>query len=119
MKTNTCDTTVAGIAGSYQLVKLISFKNTDTLDLTPISTSCYTFNASGTANYVQSTNCNGSNGGTWNVFNGIFSFSLMGGDNTTIFNSALTLITIWDCTNLVLTTDYPSATNYRYTFKKH
>jgi hypothetical protein len=123
--TNTCETTMADIAGSYHLTKFesVSYNTGAAQDVTFFLTSCelsgiYKFNIDSTATYSELTNCNNSGSGVWTASETTFYTFFTSGTGNRL--SGLTLsITSWDCTNLVLLTSFPSVdSNYRYTLTK-
>lgn len=126
--TNTCEQTMAEIAGKYKLIKLeqVSFKTGAIQDVTATLTGCqlsgvFVLHSDSTATYTELSGCNGSGTGIWNLSGGINSSeslytSFTSGNGNYI---SLTSISSWDCRNLVLTTNFPGAQyNNRYTLAK-
>ena len=121
--TDTCEITMAEIAGSYQLTKFesVSYNTGAAQDLTSTLPSCelsgiYNFKTDSTATYTELTNCNGSGNGTWSLSDAGLYTSFTSGNGNRISSTS---ITSWDCTNLVLMTRFPSVPyNYRFTFTK-
>ena len=126
--TNTCEQTMAEIAGKYKLIKLelVSYKTGAIQDVTSTLTSCqlsgvFVLHSDSTATYTELSSCNDSGTGTWNLSGGINSSenlyaSFTSGNGNYI---SLTSISSWDCRNLVLTTSFPYAQyNNRYTLAK-
>lgn len=121
--TTSCGTTMTDIAGNYKIIKYesVSYNTGATQDMTTALPGCmlsaiYHFNSDGTATYSESGSCDGSRDGTWAASNAGFhsTFASVNGNRIDA-----TSITSWDCTNLVLTTMFPSVNyNYRFTLSK-
>jgi hypothetical protein len=118
-----CEQNMAGIAGKYKITRLehVSYNTGAAQDATSTLTSCelsgtYTLRADGNATFAESINCNGSGNGTWDLSGGHFYISLNAGDGNQI---GLTSVVSWDCTDLVLITQFPSVdSNYRFTLTR-
>lgn len=118
-----CGTTLTDIAGDYKIIKYesVSYNTGATQDITSSLPGCmlsaiYHFISDGTATYSESGGCDGSRNGTWAASNSGFhsTFESVNGNRIDA-----TSITSWDCTNLVLTTMFPSVNyNYRFTLSK-
>jgi len=118
-----CVITTAQIAGHYKLTKLesVSYNTGIAQDLTSTLTNCelsgiYNFNNDNTATYSELVNCNGSSSGTWALSETWLITSFTSGIGNRING---TLIESWNCSILVLTTQYPSVNfNYRFTLRR-
>lgn len=118
-----CETTMTDIAGNYKITKYesVSYNTGATQDVTSSLASCalsaiYRFNIDSTATYTELNGCNGSGSGTWATSGSGFHTAFGPGNGNRI---DVTSITSWDCSNLVLTTMFPSVTyNYRFTLSR-
>lgn len=121
--TTSCQATMTDIAGNYKIIKYesVSYNTGATQDVTSSLPGCmlsaiYHFNSDGTATYSESGVCDGSRNGTWATSNSGFHSTFESANGNRV---DATSITSWDCTNLVLTTMYPSVNyNYRFTLSK-
>ncbi|HLK30542.1 MAG TPA: hypothetical protein VKT28_18315, partial [Puia sp.] len=117
--TNVCQTTMAEITGTYHLTKFesVSYQTGAAQNRTSSLTSCevsgiYKFNIDSTVTYSELSNCNNSGNGVWWASKTSFYSLFASGVSNRIGGGAIS-ITSWDCTNLVLITNYPAVdSNY-------
>ena len=123
--TSVCATTMAEIAGNYHLTKFesVSSNTGAAQDRTSALTSCelsgvYRLNIDSTVTYSELSTCNNSGTGIWQASEWSFYTFFASGTRSRI-GGIVTSITGWDCTHLVLRTNYPTVdSNYRYTLTK-
>jgi hypothetical protein len=121
--TPACQLTIMEVSGNYHLTKVEQVASSTGIatDQTSSLTSCeqsgiYNFRSDGTATYTETTGCNGNGAGTWQLTNSNILVSFLSGNGDRINDASLSL---WNCTNLMLETHYPSALfNNRYTLTK-
>ena len=119
-KNNSCESTVAGIAGSYKITKITAvIPNFPDQDVTTtFATDCerngvYQLKSDKTVTYTESGSCSDSGTGTWDIVDNKMTVTTDGGS----LDYSSTPITSWDCTTFVLSQDGGGVT-YKVYFTK-
>lgn len=118
---SSCESTVAGIAASYKLTKVIAvIPNFPDQDLTTTYTSdcerngVYQLKSDKTFTYTESGSCSDSGAGTWDIVDNKMTITSTSGGAV---EYSSTPITSWDCTTFVLSEDGGGVT-YKIYFTK-
>jgi hypothetical protein len=121
-KNPSCESTVAGIAGSYKITHVEAdypspVPDQDMTDFV-LSDNCaksgiYTLKADKTFTYTESgTGCSTSDSGSWDIVDSKLTLSAGSVD------FASTPLTSWDCTTFIVTEDQGSNISYKFSFTK-
>lgn len=116
-----CERTIAGIAASYKLTKVVvTLTGIPDQDVTTsITTDCqrngvYQLKSDKTVTYTESGTCSDNGTGTWDIVSGKFTAGSDGGS----FDFNDLDIAAWDCSTLTLSQDNGSGSSTKYYLSK-
>ena len=121
-----CEVSVAGIAASYKLTKVVNVSGTTDVDVTSTYQQAYPCDFNGVYQlkvdksviYTETGTCSGSGTGTWDVVNNTITITT---NSSGSIDFSAAAVSSWDCGTLVIADTFTSGgttTTTKYSFTK-
>lgn len=116
----TCEVTIAKIAATYKITKIVSVTPAGEIDVTAtllepcLASARYKLNSDKTMTYTELPSCGGDGAGTWDLVGNRISIIHTGAG----IDLASANVTSFDCSRLLISTDVVAGAGFKYTFTK-